>query len=731
MAEFSQAERPLQVTTELGPDAFMLVGLSGEERISRPFVLTLDLVSRDPRVDGQDLLRSPVSVVVPRGEGSDPVHFHGVVRRFVQMGQEEGLTGYRAELVPWLWLLSLHRDCRIFQRRSAPDIVEEVFRDRGFTDFEFRLNGSYPEREYCVQYRESDLDFVSRLLEAEGIHYFFEHTSDRHLLVLSDNSALAPACDDGETPIAVDSRGRKDVVDRMEAAHGVYVGDVELRDFDFEQAPTPLSSTISGTGEEKVYDYHPGRFTTREEGERLARLALEADEARRHIVHGSGNCRHFRSGLRFDLSGHYRSDMDTGYLLTQVRHKAGGGTWRSGSGDEFEYRTEFTAIPVDIPYRPRRTTPTPHVAGSQTAVVVGKEGEEIWVDSFGRVKVKFHWDRSEAQDENASCWVRVSTSWAGKNWGSIQIPRIGEEVIVAFLEGDPDQPIIIGRVYNSDHMPPYDLPDQKTRSGVKSRSSKEGDSATFNEIRFEDLKGKEQIHIHAEKNLRVEAENHHTSKVGGHHVLWVEGARGVLVEGEESIDIETVDEDGEPGSGEVQAGDYLEVESNQVVIIGKTHAMKCEEGYEVLVVDGNHVVTVETGDQEIVVESGDQEIRVDRGDQDIVVDQGNQGIEVTQGDQKTRVINGNIGLKADTGKITLEATQSIELKVGGNSIKIEQSGITVKGVKVDVEGDAQVNVKAPMAKVEGTAMVEVKGGAMAQVKGGGMLKAEGAITMIN
>jgi type VI secretion system secreted protein VgrG len=731
MASFSQDDRPLQVTTELGSDTFMLLGLEGKEGVSTPFVFTLELLSQDHRVDGTQLLRSPVGITVER-DGQDPVHFHGVVRRFMQLGQKEGLTGYRMEVVPWLWLLSLHRDCRIFQAKSVPDIVEEVFRDRGFSDFEFRLNGSYPEREYCVQYRESDFDFVSRLLEAEGIHYYFEHASERHLLVLSDNSRLAPACDGGETPIAADSRDRQDVVDHVEASHGVYVGEVEFRDFDFEQAPSPLSGNISGNGEEKVYDYHPGRFTTPEEGERLARITLEADEARRHIVRGSGTCRHFRSGHRFDLSGHYRSDMDTGYLLTQVTHRARGGDWRSGGETEaFDYRAEFSAIPVDIPYRPRRTTPTPHVSGSQTAVVVGKSGEEIWVDRYGRVKVKFHWDRTAEKDENSSCWIRVSHGWAGKNWGAIHLPRIGEEVIVAFLEGDPDQPIIVGRVYNADHMPPYGLPDNKTQSGVKSRSSKEGDAANFNEIRFEDLKGKEQIHIHAEKNLRVEVENHHTSKVGGHHVLWVEGARGVLVEGEESIDIETVDEDGEPGSGEVQAGDYLEVESNQVVIIGKTHAMKCEEGYEVLVVDGDHSVTVEKGDQEIVVEDGDQEIRVDKGDQDIVVDQGNQGIEVAQGNQKTQVKNGDITMKADTGKIKLEATQSIELKVGGNSIKIEQSGITVKGIKVEVEGQAQVNVKAPMAKVEGSAMVEVKGGAMAQVKGGAMLKAEGAITMIN
>lgn len=708
MAEFTQANRPLQVTTTLGPDTFMLVGFSGEEGISRPFSFSLDLVSEDARVDGPELLRSPVSVVLPREEAA-PVHFHGVVRRFTQLGQEQGLTSYRMEIVPWLWLLSLSRDCRIFQDRSVPEIVEEVFQGHGLTDFDIRLSGSYPAREYCVQYRESDLDFVSRLLEEEGIHYFFEHSEERHLLVLSDSSGLAPDCDGGRTPISVGSRERQDAVNDMEAAHDVFVGEVELRDFDFEQAPSPLVGSSSGEGGERVYDYHPGRFTTPEDGERLARLALEADEARRRVVRGSGNCRHFRSGFRFDLSGHYRGDMDTGYLLTRVRHRARGGDWRSGGFHDLDYQADFTAIPVDIPFRPPRTTPRPHIAGSQTAVVMAKDGEEIWVDRYGRVKVKFHWDRSDAQDDSASCWVRVSTSWAGKNWGAIRLPRIGEEVIVAFLEGDPDKPIIIGRVYNADHMPPYPLPDQKTRSGVKSRSSKEGETRNFNEIRFEDLKGREQIHLHAEKNYRVEVENHHTGKVGGHQAFWVEGARGALVEGEEAINIEYVDEDGEPGEGEVMAGDYLEVTNNQVVIIGKHHAMKCTEGYEALVEEGDHTITVQTGDQQVLVQTGDQEIRVETGDQDIVVEQGNQGIEVVQGNQVTRVIQGDISMKSETGKITLEAVDSIELKVGSNSVKISQSGVEIKGLMVTAKADTVLKLEGLLGELKASTPLQIKG----------------------
>jgi type VI secretion system secreted protein VgrG len=699
MARFSQSKRPLQIRTPLGEDTFMLVGLTGEEGVSRSFVLTLQLVSEDSRVDGKALLREPVTVTVPR-EGEDPVHFHGLVRRFTQLGQEEGLTAYGMEIVPWLWFLSLHRDCRIFQETSAPDIVEKVFRERGFSDFEFRLNGTYPAREYCAQYRESDFQFVSRLLEEEGIHYFFEHSADRHLLVLSDHSKLAPACDGGETLIAVDSRDRVDVVDRFEAVHGVHVGEVEFRDFDFEQAPSPLVSTISGDGEEKVYDFHPGRFTTREEGERLARVVLEGDEARRQVVTGKGNCRHFRSGFRFDLSGHYRRDVDGGYLLTAVRHKAKGGGWRSGDSAEFDYRVEFTAIPVDIPYRPPRSTPRPHIPGSQTAVVVGKSGEEIWVDKYGRVKVKFHWDRSDAKDENSSCWIRVSSGWAGKNWGAIHTPRIGEEVIVAFLEGDPDRPIIIGRVYNADHMPPYALPDDKTQSGIKSRSSKDAEASNFNEIRFEDKKDEEQVYIRAEKDKVVEVVNDRTETVGHDEKITIENDRTEEVKKNESI---TIGEDRKESVG-----------GNESITIGKDRSEEVK-GDESITIDGKRTESVK-GDDSVTV-GGTRSLSVD-GDDKVAV-KGKQQVDVT----------GSITLDAKD-KIVLSAVSSIEVKVGGNSIKIDQSGIKVKGIKVEVEGIAQANVKAPTTTVEGTAMVELKG-VMAQVKGDAMLKAQGGITMIN
>lgn len=691
MAGMKQANRPIRVATTLGPDAFLLQGFRGDEAISRPFAYTLDLISEDPQVDGKALLRSELTVTIPRPEAAD-LHVHGLVRKFVQLGQAEGLTFYRAEVVPWLWLLGLHRDCRIFQEMSAPDIVEKVFKEHGFSDFEFRLSGSYPSREYCVQYRESDLNFVSRLLEQEGIHYFFEHSKDRHLLVLADQSTLAKGCDDGETPIAVDARERTDVVHRLRATHGVYVGAVELRDFDFEQAPTPLSSRMSGDGEEEVYDYHPGRFTSRDEGERYARLALEADEVRHHTVTGNGSCRYFRAGCRFDLVGHYRGDLNTGYLLTEVIHEADGGDWRSGDGGTLDYRVDFAAVPVEVPFRPRRRSQKPRISGSQTAVVVGKDGEEIWVDKFGRVKVKFHWDRSDPKDESASCWVRVSTSWAGKNWGAIQIPRIGEEVIVDFLEGDPDQPIIIGRVYNADHMPPYELPANKTQSGVKSRSSKDAKAKNFNEIRFEDLKGKEQIYIQAEKDKLVWVKNNRKETVGGNETITIKKDRTEEVEKNESI---TIGEDRTESVGK-----------NETISIGKDRTEDVG-GDEVLQVQGDRTHSV-GGDESLSV-SGDSSLTVN-GD-------------------LSESVTGNI--KVDSkGKIEITAMTSIELKVGPNSIKIENSGITVKGIQVKIEGSAMAEMKAPMVKVDGSAMVEVKAGAMAKVEGGAMLMAKGGLTMI-
>src|SRR5437016_1347228 len=509
MATYTQSKRSMKVDTALGADVLLLDGFAGDEGVSTPFFYTLDLLSEDASIDAKKLLRSAVVVTLELADGG-PRIIHGLVRRFVQLGRsEDKLTTYRAEVVPWLWFLSLSSECKIFQNLSVLDIIEKVFKAQGYNDFQIKCTKSYPKREYCVQYRETHLNFVSRLMEEEGIFYFFEHSKDKHVLTLADaNSAVKPCPGQATARMAVQSGAWQevDVVTAFEREHAVQSDKVTLRDYDYLQPSLQLENSVAGDGKSEVYDY-PGNFLKPDEGDRYARLRLEEHEAWRQVVRGASTCRAFQSGWRFDLKEHYRSDANQTYMLVHVQHAGHSGGYHAGEADGPQYHNSFVAIPHSVPFRPPRTSHKPLVWGSQSAVVVGKSGEEIWVDKHGRVKVQFHWDRNGKKDESSSCWVRVSSAWSGKNWGVVHIPRIGQEVIVDFLEGDPDRPIITGRVYNADQTPPYALPGDQTQSGVKSRSSKGGGTDNFNEIRFEDKKGSEQIVIHAAKDEQIDGEN--------------------------------------------------------------------------------------------------------------------------------------------------------------------------------------------------------------------------------
>ncbi|MDH3198433.1 MAG: type VI secretion system tip protein VgrG [Candidatus Krumholzibacteria bacterium] len=656
MATYSQAERPLRITTVLGDDVLLLGGFTGDEGVSRPFGFTLDLRSEDADIDPKRMLRSPVTVTID-APGEERV-IHGLVRRFVQLGRDGEFAAYRAEIVPWLWFLSLSRRSKIFQEQTALDIVEAVFRELGHSDFQIRCTKSYPKREYCVQYRETDLNFVSRLLEEEGIFYFFEHADDKHTLVLADAPTAVKDCPGQAKVRAAAMAGtfqEEDVVLELEREHAVHAGKVTLRSYDYLQPSLRLESSVSGDGDEEIYDYSDD-YTELDDGERLARIQLEAEEATYEVVRGSGTCRSFRSGYRVELTGHYRSDANQAYHLLSVHHTARGGDFATGGRETFEYRNVFEAVPHGVPYRPPRRADRPVVRGSQTAVVVGKSGEEIWVDKHGRVKVQFHWDRDGKKDENSSCWVRVSSAWAGKNWGAIQLPRLGQEVIVDFLEGNPDRPIITGRVYNAEQTPPYALPSNQTQSGVKSRSSKGGGADNFNEIRFEDKKGSEELFVHAEKDLVVTAKNDERRTIGH----------------------------------------------------DRTTSIKRHD--ERTVKEGDDTLAVEQGNQTVTIKMGNQTTTLDSGNQEITLKMGNQTVTLKMGNQQTNVKMGNVTTKADLGKIVNEAMQGIELKVGQSSLKIDQTGVTIKGMMVKVEGQIQTDIKGMMMNMTGDAMLKMRGG---------------------
>lgn len=518
---FNQASRLAKITSPLGPDVLLLNEMGGGEELGRLFNFELRLTSLDANIDLNQLLGKPMSVGVQLADGGER-HFHGIVARCSQNIDQGQFASYQVTLRPWLWLLSRTSDCRIFQNLSIPQIIKQVFRDLGFSDFEDALSRPYREWEYCVQYRETSFDFVSRLMEQEGIYYFFRHEQDRHVLVLADAYG-AHTTVPGYASIPYypkdEQQRERDHMHNWHLAQEVQPGSLELNDYDFQRPSASIDVRSAmprphTAGDYPLYDY-PGTYVQSADGEHYARTRIEALQTLHEQIEFNGNARGLGSGHLFSLTGFSRKDQNREYLIVGCRYVIVQESLESGGGSgSAQFESSLTCIDAQQSFRPLASTYRPIVKGPQTALVVGPKGEEIWTDQYGRVKVHFYWDRHDQSNENSSCWIRVSQSWAGKNWGSMQIPRIGQEVIVSFLEGDPDRPIITGRVYNAEQTVPYDLPENATQSGMKSRSSKGGTPANFNEIRMEDKKGLEQLYIHAERNQDIVVEVDESHSVG-------------------------------------------------------------------------------------------------------------------------------------------------------------------------------------------------------------------------
>ena len=518
---FNQASRLAKITSPLGPDVLLLNQMGGGEELGRLFTYDLQLTSLDANIDLNQLLGKPMSVGLQLADGGER-HFHGIVAQCSQSIDQGQFASYQVTLRPWLWLLSRTSDCRIFQNLSIPQIIKQVFRDLGFSDFEDALSRPYREWEYCVQYRETSFDFVSRLMEQEGIYYFFRHEQDRHVLVLADAYG-AHTTVPGYASIPYypkdEQQRERDHMHNWHLAQQVQPGSLELNDYDFQRPSASIDVRSAmprphTAGDYPLYDY-PGTYVQSADGEHYARTRIEALQTLHEQIEFSGNARGLGSGHLFSLTGFSRQDQNREYLIVGIRYNIHQESLESGGGsNSAQYESSLTCIDAQQSFRPLANTYRPIVKGPQTALVVGPKGEEIWTDQYGRVKVHFYWDRHDQSNENSSCWIRVSQSWAGKNWGSMQIPRIGQEVIVSFLEGDPDRPIVTGRVYNAEQTVPYDLPENATQSGMKSRSSKGGTPANFNEIRMEDKKGLEQLYIHAERNQDIVVEVDESHSVG-------------------------------------------------------------------------------------------------------------------------------------------------------------------------------------------------------------------------
>jgi type VI secretion system secreted protein VgrG len=453
---------------------------------------------------------------------------------------------YRATLRPWLWFLSRASNCRIFQNMTVPEIIMEVFRSHDFEDFRLApLTGQYSKQEFLVQYRESDLDFVSRLMEEIGLYYYFEHEAQLHTLVLCDDAAAHTAADGcAELPYHPPDRQRAEHIEYIshwEEVSRVATSACAARDFDFQRPKALLSARGSyarthALGDFEIYDY-PGAFSGLEQGN--ARMHLRAEEhcsgARRST--GRSNARNLSCGRQLTMRGHTLEEYDQTYLVLSTVIHIEGHAVESGSVEERELvSVEFVAQQSQQPFRLARITPKPVVHGAQTAIVAGPQKQQIFTDEHGRVRVKFHWDRRGVTDERASCWVRVSQLWAGAGFGAMHIPRIGQEVIVEFLEGDPDRPIIVGRVYNGDNAPPYELSQHQTQTGIRSASIN-GTLSNFNEIRFEDREGAEELYIQAERNKTERVKASRSSSIGSHDSLQVGGDQSITVKGNLTVDV--------------------------------------------------------------------------------------------------------------------------------------------------------------------------------------------------
>lgn len=516
----------------------LLAGFSGHEAISRLFSFHLDLLTEHGPIDFTQIIGKNVTISVAQSDNTLR-YFNGMVSQFAQSGSDTNVMKYQMEVVPWTWMLTRYADCKIFHNKKVGDILEQVFQDRGFQDYKLSLNGSYSPLEYCVQYRETDFNFISRLMEQNGIFYFFQHEKGKHTMVIADSSSSHEPCPGQESAGYNRVSGgldADDVVNSWNIEQELRTGKYTLTDYNFKTPSASLLATestivsVGGNASFEIFDY-PGEYATRGDGSTFAKLRMQEEEAGHLVAHGSSVCRAFTSGYKFDLADHYQDSMNTSYVLTEIQHIASvSGTYSGSGGDSGSYSNHFTCIPGTVPFRPARLSPKPFVQGPQTAVVVGKssdvgdsddggggDGEEIWVDKYGRVIVLFPWDRAG----KCSCWVRVSQDWAGQGWGAMTIPRVGQEVIVSFLEGDPDRPIVTGRVYNADQTVPYPLPDNQTRSTFKTRSSKGGGTDNYNELRFEDKKGDEQIFLRGEKDFDTRLKNDIREWVGNNRSLIV------------------------------------------------------------------------------------------------------------------------------------------------------------------------------------------------------------------
>lgn len=669
--DLSQKDRLVVFDSPLGKDALNAVRFEGSEGLSEVFDFRVEALSDEKLVNLDQLVGQNCTVKVLNKLGSER-YFNGICVEANWLGAEDAAYAYEVVLRPWFYLLTRTSDCRIFHNKTTPDIINEVLGEYGFAKFQPKLSESYAERLYTVQYCESDFDFVSRLMEEEGIYYFFEHSAGDHTMVLADAKSSHKTIPNLSmmtyASLAMSSRTEKDCVFSINLMRSLRPGKFTLNDYNYLKPGASMLAEKEDPGKytngQMEHYFYPGKYEQKSDGDRLAKVRIQEEQAFDERRQASGDSPLVLPGGLVSLEKHPETSQNIEYLVVQARHSYEGGTYRSGgrsvAGDA-PYRGVYELIPSDRPFRAPSVTPKPKIMGPQTARVVGKKGEEIDVDKHGRILVHFFWDREKRWSKR----VRVAQTWADKKWGAFVWPRIGQEVVVEHLEGDPDRPIVTGVVYNGDKTVPYDLPDDKNITGIKSRSTKSGSEENFNEISFDDTKDNEYFYVHAEKDFEMIVENYEKRSVGE----------------------EFSTKKGKP--------------SRETVIENGDDDLNLKEG--------TNNIDIDKGDQNLKIKQGSQ-TEVIQKDQKTTINQGDQTTEIKMGDQKTTIKMGDQINKLNLGQYTTDAMKKIVLKCGASSIEMTPAKITIKSVQVAIEADVQLTAKGINTEVSGNAMLTVKGG---------------------
>ena len=736
---------PFRLQCALADDVLRVHACASREALSELGETTLTLLSERKDIRASELLGKPATLTMAlRDDG--PRHLGGYVTRFSQTGFEGRHTVYQMTLRPWLWLLTRTADCRIFQEMTVPDIVKQVFDDHPVARHEFKLMRAYRPWTYCVQYRETDFNFIARLLENEGIYWYFTHDEGGHTLVLTDAASAhdcAPGCESlpfyaggGNTPPALE------YVDTWIAQESLKPGKVVITDYDFERPSASLETQQDRArgydlSDGEVFDY-PGGYLQTADGTQYAEDRLDEIQSACARYDGDTNAQGVCTGHLLSLERHPRDDQNAKYLITSTTIQLRQAATESASGDS-ELRCRFAAIPADQQFRPERRTPKPMAPGPQTAIVTGPAGEEIFTDKYGRVKVQFHWDRRGQRNETSSCWIRVSQPWAGKGWGGVSIPRIGQEVVVDFVEGDPDQPLITGRVYNAEQMPPYGLPAAAVISGIKSKTHK---GAGYNEMSMDDTAGKEMITIHGQYDMATTIEHDQTSTIHNNRTdtVDVDDAETVGNNQTQTVGVNQSISIGADRSKTIGANETVSiganrtesVASNETITIG-AHRTETVGGGETLTINAGQSVTVNgvrshtvNGAQTTTISLAEAHTvgaarmhtvgaaeAINVGGAQMVSIGGLQRVNIgalqsigVAGPHKlsaatiAQTAKGTYKTKAGASA-TIEAP-SITLKAGGSKIVMDSSGITISAAKITIKASGTVGIK-------GSGGVAVKG----------------------